>query len=195
MLIFYLSTVNESAEQQDSEQLEAWISDLSGGPSSLEHIYRATSTSVYSFALSILKSRQDAEDVLHDCYVNLFAAAQSYRPQGKPLAWILSITKNLCLMKLRSQKRAVVMPSEDWSSIFAGSDLPEHSDDRLMLVDCLSALSDEERQIVILHSISGFKHREIAGILAIPLSTVISKYNRSIKKMSEILSKGEETHG
>ena len=67
----------------------------------LAELYQRTRTSVYGFALSILKNTQDAEDVLHDCYVNLYAAAAGYRSSGKPLAWILTITRNLCLMKLR----------------------------------------------------------------------------------------------
>lgn len=50
----------------------------------LAELYRRTSPSVYGFALSILKNTQDAEDVLHDCYVNLHSAAAGYRSSGKP---------------------------------------------------------------------------------------------------------------
>jgi RNA polymerase sigma-70 factor (ECF subfamily) len=44
-------------------------------------------------------------------------------------------------------------------------------------------LSKEERTIVVLHMINGLKHREIAEITGLSLSTVLSKYNRSLKKM------------
>jgi RNA polymerase sigma-70 factor (ECF subfamily) len=47
----------------------------------------------------------------------------------------------------------------------------------------LKLLSDEERQIITLHAVSGLKHRQIAELLDIPLSTVLSKYNRAIKKL------------
>ena len=56
----------------------------------LAELYQRTRTSVYGFALSILKNTQDAEDVLHDCYVNLYAAAAGYRSSGKPMAWSLT---------------------------------------------------------------------------------------------------------
>lgn len=59
----------------------------------LAELYRRTSPSVYGFALSILKNTQDAEDVLHDCYVNLHSAAAGYRSSGKPMAWILTVTR------------------------------------------------------------------------------------------------------
>jgi RNA polymerase sigma-70 factor (ECF subfamily) len=51
----------------------------------------------------------------------------------------------------------------------------------------MEALSDTERQIVVLHAVSGFKHREIAAHLGLPLATVLSKYYRAIKKMKAIL--------
>ena len=44
-------------------------------------------------------------------------------------------------------------------------------------------LSLEEREIVYLYAIAGFKHREIANLLQLPLATVLSKYHRSIKKL------------
>lgn len=192
MQVFYLTSVNKSAPPPEAAQLEAWIAALAGGAAPLADIYKATSAAVYSFALSLTKNQQDAEDVLHDCYLNLYSAASSYRPNGKPLAWLLTITKNLCLMKKRVQKRTQTLPDEDWSRLFSDDYLPEREDDRIMLAGCLGQLSDDERQIVILHSISGFKHRETAELLSMPLATVISKYNRAIKKMATSLTKGEE---
>ena len=48
-------------------------------------------------------------------------------------------------------------------------------------------LSEEERQIVMLHAVAGFKHREIAATLDLPLATVLSKYNRALKKLKILL--------
>lgn len=50
-------------------------------------LYRSTSGAVFAYALSVLKNRQDAEDVLHDCYVNIYQTAQAYRSEGKPMQW------------------------------------------------------------------------------------------------------------
>jgi RNA polymerase sigma-70 factor (ECF subfamily) len=48
-------------------------------------------------------------------------------------------------------------------------------------------LSDEERQIVMLHAVSGLKHIEIAKLLTLPLPTVLSKYSRAKKKLQNLL--------
>ena len=56
-----------------------------------------------------------------------------------------------------------------------------------MLRTALSALNSEERQIVSLHAVAGLKHREIAEMTGIPLSTVLTKYKRALEKMKKVL--------
>ena len=64
------------------------------------------------------------------------------------------------------------------------------SDDKLFVAQYLAKLSEEERTIVVLHAMTGLKHREIAKHLNLPLATVLSKYHRAIKKLKQII-KGE----
>ena len=63
-------------------------------------------------------------------------------------------------------------------------------EDTVILHMCMEKLSDEELRIVVLHAVSGFKHREIADILSLPLPTVLSKYSRAIRKLKKILADG-----
>jgi RNA polymerase sigma-70 factor (ECF subfamily) len=51
----------------------------------------------------------------------------------------------------------------------------------------MERLSDEERQIIVLHAVAGFKHREIGEMLDLALPTVLSKYHRAIKKLRAYL--------
>ena len=152
-----------------------------GDREALAALYRETSKDVYGFALSILKNTHDAEDVLHDCFIAVFRAAEDYRPQGKPLAWILTITRNLCMQRLRERGRAAELPQQEQA--FFDAD-PE---DRAVLEACLQHLKEEERQILMLHAVSGFRHREIAALLDLPLATVLSKYHRAKKKLKSQL--------
>ncbi len=157
----------------------------------LEEVYRLMSAPVYGYALSFLKNAQDAEDVLHDCFVNVYASAKGYRPGGKPMAWIFTIARNLCLLKLREHRRTADFAAEDWEA-YRDRCADFTPDDRLLLTQCMTRLSDEERQIVVLHAAAGFKHREIAEILQLPLPTVLSKYHRALKKLRQYLAKGAE---
>ncbi len=194
MLLLSLSSFKNQNTETQNEKIERCILKLSEGDErAFEELYYLTKDSVYGFALTILKNTHDAEDVMHDCYINVYHGAGSYKSNGKPLAWMLTITKNLCLGKLRKSQRREDIPQEDWEKF-----LEEKEDisveDKLVLRACMEMLTDEEREIVILHAVSGFKHREIASILDIALSTVLSKYNRAVKKLKNQLEKESGTY-
>lgn len=193
-MVICLTSINLIMDSGSDKMLEEnLLAVATGDKEALSDLYRSVSSAVYGYALSILKNSHDAEDILHDCFVNIYTSAQNYKPFGKPMAWILTITKNLCLLKLRERKKTSDIPEEDWQTFI--SDHPEMSgEDKLVLEDCMTILTDEERQIVLLHAIAGFKHREIATHMDIPLSTVLSKYNRALKKLQAHLAKGEPSN-
>lgn len=165
-----------------AEKLDDLIRAVAGGSTdALAELYDAASAAVYSLALSILKNGYDAEDVLHDTFVSIWEGAPGYRPAGKPMAWILTITRNHSLKRLRDRDRNVELTPELSAYCPTGSGMS--ADDKLVLAACMERLSDEERQIVVLHAVAGFRHREIAGLLGLPLSTVLSKYHRAVKKL------------
>lgn len=160
----------------------------------LVELFHATSAAVYGLALSILKNSHDAEDVLQECYINIASAARGYRSQGKPMAWIMTITRNLCLMKFREYEKISALPEDDWER-YLETNSRVTLEDRLVLTECMNRLSDVERQIVVLHVVAGLKHREIAKAFGIPLPTVLSKHSRALKKLKKLLMEGERQNG
>lgn len=169
-----------AAQSTVDETLIAAIAE--GDTEALRHVYGAVSASVYGFALSITKNAHDAEDVLQDTFVTIYEKAATYRPQGKPLAWILTIARNHALMRIRSRKREASFEDavSDNSLAFSRIERPE---ERWAVETLLSLLNEEERQIVALHAVAGLKNREIAAVMKLPLGTVLSKYNRAVKKL------------
>ena len=152
-------------------------------------LYQQTSGVVYGFAMSILRNKHDAEDVMHDAFIKIYSSAVTYRPSGNPMAWILTIVRNLCLNKIRAGK--VCEDLSEYYDLAGSSNDSENMLDRMVLETAMSVLDAEERQIVILHAMTGFKHREIAEVLDLPTGTVLSKYNRALKKMrKEMEAKG-----
>lgn len=148
----------------------------------LGEIYELMRVPVHAYALSILKNPYDAEDVLHDALLCVDQAAARYRPDGKPMAWIMTITRNLCYQKLRCQTRMVDLPEEAWDRYMDAAEevTPE---DSLVLRQCMEKLSEEERQILVMHAVADMKHREISAVMELPLSTVLAKYHRALKKI------------
>ncbi len=155
-----------------------------------ERFYILTEKPLFAYILSLVRNRQDAEDVLHDTYIKIRAAAHLYEPMGKPMAWVFTIARNFGLMKLRQNKRDTAEPIETLEERLALPSMMDN-DDRFVLATLLDTLEESERSIILLHAVSGYRHREIARDLGIPLSTVLSKYSRGLKKLRRKLERRE----
>ncbi len=164
---------------------EEWISRIATGDmEALRLLYDAVGNKVYSFALSLVRNSQDAEDVLQETFLRVHAHAKEYRPHGKPLAWIFTIARHLAMDKRRQQSRIQSLSDEaekvDLSAV-------TQADHRLLLDSLLNHLSEEDRQILILHAVVGMKHREIASVMALPLNTVLSRYHRGLNRLKSVV--------
>lgn len=190
MFLIALTSSIKTEMKNDTQLIEGCLLGLSKGDKSfMERLYRNTSTAVYGFCLSIVKNPQDAEDILQNTYIKIFETADSYTPQGKPMAWIFTIAKNLALMKIREYKKVSDIPQEEWENFYTQNENLS-SDDKLVLRTSMQMLTEEERQIVMLHAVCGFKHREIADLLQLSLSTTLSKYHRAINRLKISLKEG-----
>lgn len=179
MLLFLTIKSEYSSKRPIDDSLIEKIS--TGDMDSFRELYEVMSKSVYGFALSILKNKYDAEDILQETFVKVYNSSSGYVSHGKPVAWILRITRNLAISKLREYAKNNEYDDEQQEKIdFA---FVTDVEKRLLLEKIFEILTDDEKQIVVLHCVSGLKYREIADILDCPLNTVISKYHRAIKKL------------
>lgn len=159
--------------------------------SAMDELYSITEKTMYAYALSLTKEHQKALDLIQDTYIKIISAAHLYKPMGKPLAWMFTIAKNMHYTNFKKEKRNISMEPQDISNDKRFSYITD-MEDRVVLQSVLSELSEEEREIVMLHAVSGMKHREIAESLGLKLSTTLSKYNRALKKLRNHLEGKEE---
>lgn len=149
--------------------------------SALEIIYDECSKSIYFFALSYLKNVCLAENILQDTFVVILEKAHLYRHSKNARAWILQITKNLCLNYLKRSKYESEFASK---SLTSSPDFQECLENSLELTCILKNLSEEERNILILKLEYGFTYKELSGLTG--------KSQRTLKrKMETIIAKCE----
>ena len=182
MLILDVITT-ESRQRLEENALDRLLQGVAGGDrDALAELYGRARTAVYALALSYLKNPTEAEDVTQDTFVQIWEKAPAYRSEGKALAWIMTIARNLARMRLRRQQRAGDLTEEEWMALPDEGRGLSH-EERMLLHSAVAALSEQERQIVLLYAVTGWKHREIAALLQMPLPTVLSKYHRALKKL------------
>ena len=185
MLSMLMTT--EYAPAEDRHKLQQLLIHIAGGErEALAELYQRTRSAVYGLALSYLKNAHDAQDLTQDVYVQVWDRAEQYQLTGSPMGWLLAVCRNLCLMRLRREERHAALSEEEWDAIPA-RECGLDADERALLQGALASLADEERRIVLLHAVTGLKHREIAALLELPLPTILSKYHRALKKMRSFL--------
>lgn len=177
-----------SPDPSRSARLEGCIKEIANNDmTSLKRLYEELGAGVYSFALSMMQNREDAEDILQETFLTVHRSAHLYRPVGRPTQWVMTVTRNLCISRLRQRSRTAPLSEGiepvDYTSVL-------NSDDRIDLARAMNTLSDEEQRVVVLHAISGLKHREIAAVLDVPVSTVTNKYRRALKKLKKAMEGG-----
>lgn len=182
-----VQTTEEESRERKLEQLLVRVGQ--GDREAFARLYSLTRGAVYALALSLLRDAHEAQDVAQDVYVKVWESAPAYRPQGSPMAWLLTVARNLARSRLRQSGRQTTVDEETWNAIPAAA--PDVSpEDRQVLQEALAGLGAEDREIVLLHAVTGLKHREIAQLMELPLSTVLSKYHRGLKKLKALM-KGE----
>ena len=194
LLILTFLLENNILKDNSKEVTDELLLKIAHDNLAFRKLYDLSYQSIYGFAYSIVKNPSDAQDVVHDTYIKAYNSIDKYRPMGKPMAWLFTITRNLCLATVRKRGRTISIDEhEGLENLFQV--LPETTHEHhYILQKALSSLGEDSRRIVVLHAVSDLKHREIAEILDMKLSTVLSKYNRAINKL-KILIEGELENG
>ncbi|KAF5066070.1 Sigma-70, region 4 [anaerobic digester metagenome] len=152
----------------------------------LDQLYHQTERTLYAFNVSLTRDHDAAVELLQDTYLKVMSAAHLYQPMGKPLAWLFTIAKNLYYSKYRKESRVIQLEPELIANDQRFSYVTD-AEDKLVLETVLKRLTEEEREIVMLHAVSGMKHQEIADSLGLKLSTTLSKYRRALEKLRTYL--------
>ncbi|MGN0805193.1 MAG: RNA polymerase sigma factor [Candidatus Coproplasma sp.] len=163
--------------------LEDKIEKLKNGDkSAFDYIYENTYKPLYFNILYYVKDKMYAEDIMHDAYLNAVAHISSYAKGTNFIGWLCKIGKNLSLNFLEKRKREVLT---DFSEPSQGGTY--ESEIPYVFEIAQKILSEEEYKIVMMCQVAGYKRREVAEMLSMPIATVTWKNNEALKKLKEHL--------
>lgn len=166
----------------------------SGQERALEELYEGTVGKLYALASAILRSAEDAEEIVCETYAYAWSnAARFYASRANALGWLLMLCRSRALDRLR-QRRATA----DALGVVASREIDGSSSDQpydiLSLMQrhsrvhtALSQLTPERRHLVSLAFLQGLSHQEIAEATRLPLGTVKSHVRRALAQLREAL--------
>lgn len=157
-----------------------------GNKSGVEELYKKYNKLVYGIAFSILKNKDDAEDIVQIVYTKIYTLDTEKLPTDKEFSWLYSVTKNETLTYLKKQKTNVNI-DEIYSVEDKNQDI-EKIIDSIEYNKLISKLNDKEKEIVSLKILGELSFEEISKVVEEPVSTVKWRYYKSLHSLKMILS-------
>ena len=169
-----------------------------GDHAALQRLYQHESRYLLGVALRIVRQRQQAEDVLHDAFMNIWTKSASFDPTaGSGRGWVYSVVRNAALNAVRKGLREVSVDEETFEALDAQSsmDVYQQTLDAFelnasmgKLGDCLQRLDPSRRNCILYAYVDGCSHGEIAERTQTPLGTVKAWIKRSMGTLRECMA-------
>ncbi len=170
----------------EKELKELFIEIEHNNKIAFEKLYNQYNKLVYGIAFSILKNKQDSEDIVQSVFSKLYTIDKSKLPSNNEATWLYSVTRNETLNFLQKKHDNINLESvyeiEDANNEI-NKIIDQDTYNRL-----ISKLNDKEREIISLKILGNFSFEEIGKILNKPIGTIKWKYYKSIHTLKILLS-------
>ena len=193
--------MNPSAALPDatlSFDYEQALADCARGDrQALQSLYQQESRHLLGVAKRIVRQAQEAEDVVHDAFMNIWTRAASFDASlGSGRGWIYSVTRNLALNSVRNGAREVSVDEETAEALDAHNTMAAYAQlteafelnaSLGKLNECLARLEPARRNCILYAYVDGCSHGEIAKRTQTPLGTVKAWIKRGMVALRECM--------
>lgn len=154
--------------------------------SALASLYERFGNAVYGLALHVGQNQTVAEEVTQDVFMKIWERADQWDvKRGKLSTWILAMTRNAAIDRLRKDNRKVdfsTAPLDKVVNLLAVEDWQQGQQLRILL----QQLPPEQAQIVQLSFFGGLSHTDMADMLDIPLGTIKTRLRLGLQKLRDL---------
>jgi RNA polymerase sigma-70 factor, ECF subfamily len=188
-------------DTQKDDDLESLLCSISRRDSAAFALLRkATAARMFGIAYRILGNRADAEEVVGDVYTRIWYCRCPFDPaKGGAPGWLATVCRNAAFDCIRRARRHVTHAASDSNTLGSVDESPETALERLeirrMLAAAIEQLPHPQQHFLALSFKEGLSHREISTRYEIPLGTVKSHLNRTLKRLRRNLQPLELEQG
>ena len=162
-------------------------------PAALGQLYDLTAGRLFALASTILRSREDAEEIVCDVFTQAWNEADRYEPgRATVVGWLTMICRSRALDRLRQRRQ--LGSSVELAEADSVADPAPGPDALLALIEqgtrvhaALARLPEDRRELIALAFLRGLSHQEIAELKNLPLGTVKSHVRRGLLQLRDDL--------
>lgn len=163
-----------------------------GDRAAFEEVYRRTSVKLFGVCLGILPVRHEAEEALQEAFLQIWRRADAFdASRGTAMTWLISLTRNRAVDRLRADGKIATKPIELAAEIAddapSASDILEMSEEEQRLNHCLGMLDNAEHHLIRTAFFEGSTYAELALRASTPLGTIKSRIRRALIKLRDCL--------
>ena len=182
------------------DDVALWKAAQRGDMRAFEELVARHRDKVYARAFSMIRNEEDAIDLSQEAWVKAWQRLKQFQGDSSFLTWMTRIVINLCLDKLRKQKRERAESIENLEEESGGVErqMPtvtvnpterlERSELRQRIDKALGQLSYEHRTVLILHEFEDLEYKEIAKRMQCSIGTVMSRLFYARRKMAALMA-------
>jgi RNA polymerase sigma-70 factor (ECF subfamily) len=171
-----------------------------GNGAAFEEIVMRYQAPLYTYILSITKNVDASNDILQDVFIRVYRKLGKYNEENKLKNWLFTLTRNITMDYFRKNSAKLLpLESQDEDELSLLDTLAANdtnpldaaitNDKNRKVNEALGKLNAEERELITLKDSMTFQ--EIAQMQNKPIGTLLSKFNRSLKKLKIILMEYE----
>jgi RNA polymerase sigma factor (sigma-70 family) len=176
--------------------IAAALARIPGGDrTALQTVYRLTSAKLFGVCLRILGERAEAEDVLQEVFVTVWHKAADFdAARASPMTWLIAITRNRAIDRLRAARNNRRMEPIDAANDIADAapiadSALENTQENARLHGCLGELAEREQTALRAAYFDGNTYEELAARMSVPLGTMKSWIRRAMIKLKACLER------
>lgn len=159
---------------------------IRGESGAFAELYRAYRVRLHQYALTLIRSRMEAEDVVHDVFIGLAKQASAGRAPREAAAYLYASVRNRCVDRMR-RRPEMPLADADLDVIVAPPGDEERIAHRRMLNRALLALPAEQAEVVVLRTWHDFEFAAIAEMQGTSINTALSRYQYGLSKLRKEL--------
>ena len=179
-------------EQDDAKLIDIV---LRGDSAAFGLLVRRYQDRLFTALVHVASSRDEAEDVVQEAFIQAFLKLSSFERQSSFYTWLYRIAFNTAISRRRRKRVESSVEQTKDASGDEPADRSERPHDRLMREEratiiqrALGELSDDHRAILVLREMEGCDYEEISQILDLPVGTVRSRLHRARLQLKEQLT-------